>query len=255
MKFLSQKKQAYKLSKGDVNMTEENKVTKISILGQEVPSSLMVAISNIQLDLTNAKIKKSAYSSFGDYYYMTLDDLTSVLNPIANSYGVSVIQAPLTTFDDSMRLMIGVQTILSNKDGAIVFPEIYFYPEGNAKMSGNQKGGASLSYARRYQLTAIFNIPSEEDKDASFPEPQQTPKTNNQYQQTNNKGKAVSTLLNTLVKYSESDLNDQNKTIEELKKEIINKENVNDLSDLNIQKIEGWTSAIQAKMNRKAVGA
>ena len=91
--------------------------------------------------------------------YAPLDAVLNAVNPVLNKYGLAVMQ---TTYLAGEKVC--VTSILSHKDGAyIIFPPLKLKPQ---KQDPQSIGGA-ITYARRYALSTICGVASEEDDDGS----------------------------------------------------------------------------------------
>jgi hypothetical protein len=133
------------------------------------------ALANAQKELPNPKKGKSGHN----YKYAELDTCMDILKEILPKHGLSITQ-PILYIDGK----IGVQTILMHSSGQWISSFLPLDTEGGMKMSGMQKVGSAITYARRYSLS-ITGLAPEEDDDNQISRPvlnqnQQRPQTPNQ---------------------------------------------------------------------------
>lgn len=117
------------------------------------------ALVKAQLELKNPEQNKEGYG----YKYSDLASLIDLTKPVLQKNGLAITQ--LACDDGNGR--VGVETILMHESGESLKSTLTLpIPE----MKGNtatQQAGAAITYARRYAYSAILNITSEEDTDAS----------------------------------------------------------------------------------------
>lgn len=135
-------------------MTE--KQTTDETIGHQHPydkigPALVKAISEIPTIPKHAK----AYG----YNYATLDDILTIVKPILSKHKLAVIQ-PLCGD--------GLETILMHSSGQCI-REVVALPEmgENKKMNAAQAVGATITYMRRYALSSMLCISTDEDSDGS----------------------------------------------------------------------------------------
>ena len=94
------------------------------------------------------------------FRYATLDAiLEAVRKPLAD-HGLAITQ--LITLRNGIPIL---QTLLLHQSGQWVSSEVQIVLTG---AGGNQEFGSALSYMRRYAISAILNIASQEDDDANI---------------------------------------------------------------------------------------
>jgi hypothetical protein len=99
--------------------------------------------------------------------YASLDVVINTVKPILAKYGLSFIQSTSTEGEN-----VGVTTLLMHESGEWIESDTMFLPayqikSGGAKDFNAQGIGSSVTYGRRYQLSAILGISSEDDDDAN----------------------------------------------------------------------------------------
>lgn len=136
----------------------------------ESTTALFKALNEIQKkDLT---VVKDRVNPITQSKYATLDAILKMLLPLTSAQGLAVSQYPVTSNG-----MMGVQTLITHTSGEWVKYDPYFIAIGaNKRMSQAQEGGSALTYAKRYQLTAIFAISADEDNDGNQQQPVQQPR-------------------------------------------------------------------------------
>lgn len=112
--------------------------------------------------------------------YVPLENVVEAVTETASKHGLSFIQYPL---NDGER--VGVTTLLMHESGEWIESEpIFAKPQKNDP----QGVGSTITYLKRYSLSAIFGITSDEDDDANSASAptggyQQTTRNNYQQQQ------------------------------------------------------------------------
>lgn len=140
-------------------------------------------ISNPNNDATNPQYRSK---------YSTLANVINTVKPILAKHGLSYIQSPFT-LDDGLH--IGITTLLMHSSGQFIQSDPLILPafklgKDSVKIYDAQAAGIAVSYGRRYSLSSILGISSEDDDDAqaishngnhrqqqSKPTGQQTPPT------------------------------------------------------------------------------
>lgn len=100
------------------------------------------------------------------YDYASLPNLIDLVTPILGQYGLGLIQG-VDHLDDGTLV---VSSRIIHKSGQWIEAELALPPAHLSGGAGNnpvQCMGASITYGRRYQLTAMLNICGDKDTDAS----------------------------------------------------------------------------------------
>ncbi len=125
--------------------------------------ALVAAISEIPTIPKNAQ----AYG----YKYATLDDILSVVKPILAKHNLALIQ-PLTGE--------GLETIIMHESGQCIRETVTLPSMSeNKKMNAAQAVGATITYMRRYALSSILCISTDEDSDGAIGKKETTKPANN----------------------------------------------------------------------------
>lgn len=127
-------------------------------------SAIFTAFAEAQAVLSNPKKDCKGYN----YKYSSLDQIINILRDVLPAYGLGYTQNLQHVEDDGGQPMIAVETIVFHKSGQQLQPSYFTMPvEEGRGMSQAQSYGATITYARRYALTAIFCLASEDDTDLS----------------------------------------------------------------------------------------
>jgi len=157
---------------------------------------------------------RDADNPFFNSKYVPLESVVEAIHDIAPKHGLSFVQWPLN--DEIGR--VGVATILMHTSGEFIeFDPVFF----EAEKQTPQGYGALITYIKRYSLSAIFGITSDQDDDG-----------NEASQATASKAtdKQLDFVTNLIKKNNET----REKQIEAFR---------NLLNDLNLPKeMEGWTT-------------
>lgn len=119
-----------------------------------------------------AEVKNPSNNATNPMYkskYSTLDNVINTVKPVLAKYGLSYIQSPSTSEDG---LHIGTTTLLMHESGEwiesdpIVLPA-YKLGKDAVKIYDAQAAGIAITYSRRYSLSALLGVSSEDDDDAN----------------------------------------------------------------------------------------
>jgi len=103
---------------------------------------------------------RDADNPFFKSKYVPLENVVEAIHDIAPKHGLSFVQFPLN--DEAGR--VGVKTLLMHESGEwIEFPPVFF----EAEKQTPQGYGALITYIKRYSLSAIFGITSDQDDDGN----------------------------------------------------------------------------------------
>lgn len=116
-------------------------------------------------ELSSISKSKQAYG----YKYATLDSLIDMLRAVLPAHGLWFIQMPTRVGEKST-----LTTRVIHSSGEWLEDTIEMTDtELQGKVNDTQKLGASITYFRRYALSAIFGIASDEDVDGNLNNAQQ----------------------------------------------------------------------------------
>lgn len=119
--------------------------------------NLAVALAKFQSEIENPK--NTVDNPFFKSKYAPLNDVLNVVRPLLSKHGLSVIQSP---GGDGQN--ISINTMLIHESGEwIEFDPLVLKAE---KMTP-QGAGSAVTYGRRYSLSAVLGISSEDDDDGN----------------------------------------------------------------------------------------
>lgn len=159
----------------------------------ETIKSILPAMLKVQEEME--ALAKDRENPFANSKYVTLDNILHHLKPRLSKNGLVLIQNPIVETEEGAT-RVGVETKIYHKDGEwFDFGRFLLSFEKGSKMNLAQSAGSLTSYAKRYVITAVFSISTNEDtdgvygKDAPNDAPSQAPQMDNQPQYDNYEGK------------------------------------------------------------------
>lgn len=123
--------------------------------------NLATALAQFQGEIKNPS--NTATNPFFKSKYSPLDTVLNTVRPILSKYGLSIIQAPS---GDGEHIIVAT-TLLHSSGEWMEFPNLVL----KADKATAQGAGSAITYARRYALSAILGISSEDDDDGNNAEP------------------------------------------------------------------------------------
>lgn len=198
--------------------------------------NLAVALSQFQGEVKNpANSKKVNAGNFG-YKYAPLDEVLNLVRPILSKHGLSVVQAPVTSEG-----LVGVSTVLIHESGEFIELEPVMLKMDKVSAQG---AGSAITYARRYSLSAVLGIASEDDDDANSIEPSKKYNSNNN-QSTNKQSDDLATQsqLNLMYKLVK-DKNYGSDGISKYIKTAYNKDNSTELTKKEASEVIGMLNGL-----------
>lgn len=154
------------------NYTNKTEVNKMNFEHSESIKSILPAMIEVQSDMP--QLSKDANNPHAKSKYLTLDNILGALTPLLNQQGILLTQIPKQRELEDGTIGIGVDTRFWHKSGEFVhYTGIYFDFEKGGRMNNTQSTGSILTYAKRYELTSIFGVSTNEDADGVQPAVQQ----------------------------------------------------------------------------------
>lgn len=144
---------------------------------------LAISLSKFQSEISNPK--NSASNPFFKSKYSPLSEVLNVVRPILSKYGLSIIQSPSS---DTTTDYIIITTLLLHESGEWIEAEPLFLKMDKPTAQG---AGSCITYGRRYAISAILGISSEDDDDGNMASKVNVPKINEQPQQVPVKKKII----------------------------------------------------------------
>lgn len=126
-------------------------------------TELATALAKFQAKVSNPNNSKTADAGTFKYKYASLDEILNLVRPLLSEEGLSLIQSPVREEG-----LVGVKTLLLHTSGQHIEFEPVLMP---LEKQSAQGVGAAITYSRRYSLSAILGIASEDDDDALSLEP------------------------------------------------------------------------------------
>ena len=128
-------------------------------------NELASALSKFQGEVTNPK--NTANNPQFQSKYAPLQDILSLTRPILSKQGLSVLQSTTGDLEN-----VTISTMLLHSSGQFMETESFTLKgeqtaRGGAKVLNVQGAGSMITYIRRYQLTAILGLASEDDDDGN----------------------------------------------------------------------------------------
>lgn len=114
---------------------------------------LAAALAKFQGEIKNPA--NTATNPFFKSKYAPLNDVLNTVRPILSKNGLSVVQAPS---GDGQNIIVST-TLIHESGEWIEFPELVL----KADKPTAQGAGSAITYARRYAISAILGISSEDD--------------------------------------------------------------------------------------------
>lgn len=133
---------------------------------------LAIALAKFQGEVTNptnsetVTVKTKSGASYS-YKYAPLDEILKLVRPILSKNGLAIVQIPHSTGKE----MCITTTLLHSSGEWIEYPPLSLM----ATDLSPQSAGSVITYGRRYALSAILGIASDDDNDANNVEPPTQP--------------------------------------------------------------------------------
>lgn len=103
-----------------------------------------------------------------NYQYISLDQILELVRPALSTVGIYMSQNVGHIIMDNMSKTT-CETVLYHSSGEwISSGQMIVEPTNNPKMSVPQNMGSAITYAKRYQLTAILGLSADVDDDAAI---------------------------------------------------------------------------------------
>ena len=170
---------------------------------------IAAALSKFQGEITNPL--NSAKNPQFNSKYAPLQDILSLTRPILAKNGLSVLQSTTGDLEN-----VTVSTMLLHSSGEYMETEPFILKgeqtaRGGAKVLNVQGAGSMITYIRRYQISAILGLASEDDDDGNH----STKKTTVESEEDKNKREIIEhnklkidkpkiDLINTMLEKSKS---------------------------------------------------
>lgn len=163
--FLRQQDDFTQFAKELSNLPEHLNINQLFNIYQEIKrekakQAFYIALSRLQSELPAVKKNKKAVNEAGEpYWYASYDDIFSEIQPYLKKYGFSIRFN--TIYNENI---VVVNCIMTHEDG---HSETSSFKAVVKNALDIQKWGAALTYAKRYSLSLLLGLATEEDNDAS----------------------------------------------------------------------------------------
>lgn len=129
----------------------------------QTTGSIIAALIQFQSDNTGIKKDGQGYN----YKYISLDQIFALVRPVLSKHGL-VMSQDVGSIVVGDKVQTTCETVIYHKSGEwISTGAMIVEPITNAKMSVMQNLGSAITYAKRYQLTAILGLSADVDNDAA----------------------------------------------------------------------------------------
>jgi len=118
-----------------------------------------ISKSIIALNAELSNPKNTADNPFFKNKYAPLNEILNEVRPLLSRHGLAVIQNTMSIEDK-----IGIQTIIIHSSGENIASDILLLKADKDTAQGQ---GSAITYGRRYQLSAMLSIASEDDDDGN----------------------------------------------------------------------------------------
>lgn len=115
------------------------------------------AIIALNAELSNPK--NTADNPFFKSKYAPLNEILNEVRPLLSKHGLAIIQNTMSIEDK-----IGIQTIIIHSSGENIASDILLLKADKDTAQGQ---GSAITYGRRYQVSAMLSIASEDDDDGN----------------------------------------------------------------------------------------
>lgn len=188
---------------------------------------LAAALAKFQGEVTNptnsetVTVKTKSGASYS-YKYAPLDEILKLVRPILSKNGLAIVQVPHSTGKE----MFITTTLLHSSGEWIEYPPLSLM----ATDLSPQSAGSVITYGRRYALSAILGIASDDDNDGNGSDPEEDKKDDKNGKDNDRKEKPLSDAqikrlytLGKIAKYDENTVKGHvkvrfNKNVEDMTK-------------------------------------
>lgn len=137
----------------------------------ETMTEIAKALAKAQTELKNPSKNKTVnvrtqQGGTYSYKYADLADILDQVKPVLAKNGLTIIQG--NTDDETGR--VNITTLLLHESGEWIKTFLLMPPAHETRMNPAQALGSILTYGRRYAITSLLNLASDEDNDANTPD-------------------------------------------------------------------------------------
>ena len=125
-------------------------------------NEIVKALAKVQSEIQNPK--KDANNPFFKSKYSTLDNVIDAYKDLCSKNDLIVLENPVSKVDENGKVLVGIEVQIMHTSGQF----LSFDPYLLSPVKNDPQGiGSGVTYARRYTLSSVFNIASEEDDDGN----------------------------------------------------------------------------------------
>jgi|SRR5690554_987650 len=188
--------------------------------------NIALALSKFQSEVENPK--NTADNPYYKSKYAPLQDVLNTVRPLLSKHGLSIVQSPS---GDGER--ISIHTMLIHESGEwIEFDPLVL----KAEKITPQGAGSAITYGRRYSLSAVLGISSEDDDDANSLETSQQAQKQQRKQLTDKQVKRLYAIANSA-----------GVSVEDVKRVLMRDYNKTQAADLTKQEYDEICERLQKK--------
>lgn len=222
----------------------------------EETTNIIKALIKVQAALE--PVKKDRANEFASSKYATLDAILEAVLPILSANEIFMTQEPATEIQGNGSVYIGVTTTLFHTSGEFFeYETLWFQLEKGAKMNMAQSSGSVITYIKRYSISAVLGISTDEDKDGIQPvnnqpqqnKPQQQPRNNQSPQQKNERQEAFN-----LIKEYRKELTQAGK-LQDTDEWIAKTENIAEINKVDVGRLVGYYKAACMRLKTAQIKA
>ena len=199
-------------------------------------NELAVAMAKFQKEVESPK-KSSLNPAFKregkSLKYADLDAIIKVVSPVLSENGLTQMQF---TSSDIEAKTVSVTTLVTHSSGQYIMSDPLVLPAENYGKFNAQTIGSSITYGRRYSLSAILGIASEDDDDANTQSLPKNEPNNNSRPQPKESAVKEPTVNDSIVGYI-TQIKEMDGDIQSIYADICNvegKENIKQVDNLKI---------------------
>ena len=125
-------------------------------------NEIVKALAKVQSEIQNPK--KDANNPYFKSKYSTLDNVIDAYKDLCSKNDLIVLENPVSKVGENGKVLVGIEVQIMHTSGQF----LSFDPYLLSPVKNDPQGiGSGVTYARRYTLSSVFNIASEEDDDGN----------------------------------------------------------------------------------------
>lgn len=214
-------------------------------------NELAVAMAKFQKEVESPK-KSSLNPAFKregkSLKYADLDAIIKVVSPALSENGLTQMQF---TSSDIKEKTVSITTLVTHSSGQFIMSDPLVLPAENYGKFNAQTIGSSITYGRRYSLSAILGISSEDDDDANTQSmPNNAPKNNSSPRYKEPEQSVKEPTVNDAIVGYVTQIKEMNGDIQSIYEDICNVEGKENIKQVDNLKILGHLKTYALTLNR-----